>query len=133
MCLHGKNHDYAACLLHFFFLNLCCICLLHFKKNSWYLTWASLVARLSNKESACNAGDPGDIDSIPGLRRSSGGGNDNPLQYPCLENPMERGAWRAADHGVSKSGVQLSTAPHQLTHTRRFFLHTHSDGSVALC
>ena len=79
--------------------------------NSWYLTWASLVTGLSNQESACNAGD---IDSIPGLRRSSGGGNDNPLQYPCLENPMERGAWRAADHGVSKSRVQLSTAPRQL-------------------
>ena len=40
--------------------------------------------------SACNAGDPG---SIPGLGRSPGEGNGNPLQYPCLENPMDRGAW----------------------------------------
>ena len=42
------------------------------------------------KVSACNAGDPG---SIPGLGRSSGGGNGSPLQYSCLENPMEGGAW----------------------------------------
>ena len=42
------------------------------------------------KVSACNAGDPG---SISGLRRSPGEGNGKPLQYPCLENPMERGAW----------------------------------------
>ena len=42
------------------------------------------------KASACNAGDPG---SIPGLGRSAGEGNGNPLQYPCLENPMDRGTW----------------------------------------
>ena len=42
------------------------------------------------KASACNVGDQG---SIPGSRRSSGEGNDNPLQYPCLENPTDRGAW----------------------------------------
>ena len=45
------------------------------------------------KESACNAGDAGDMDSIPGLGRSLRGGNDNPLQYSCLENPVDRGAW----------------------------------------
>ena len=45
---------------------------------------------LDGKESACNAGDPG---SIPGLGRSSGEGNGNPLQYSCLENPMDGGAW----------------------------------------
>ena len=49
---------------------------------------ASLVA----KESACNAGDPG---SVPGLGRSPGEGNGNPLHYSCLENPMDRGTWRA--------------------------------------
>ena len=43
------------------------------------------------KESACNAGDPG---SIPGSERSPGEGNGYPLQYPCLENPTDRGAWR---------------------------------------
>ena len=52
------------------------------------------------KESACNVGDLG---SIPGLGRSPGGGNGNPLLYSCLENPMHRGAWRAAVHGVAES------------------------------
>ena len=53
-----------------------------------------------DKESACSAGDPG---SSPGLGRSPGEGNGNPLQYPCLENLMHRGAWWAAVYGVAKS------------------------------
>ena len=53
------------------------------------------------KESGCNAGDLG---SIPGLGRSPGEGNGNPLQYSCLENPMDR-AWWATAHGVAKSGT----------------------------
>ena len=48
------------------------------------------------KESACNAGDAG---LIPRPRRSPEGGNGNPLQYSCLKNPMDRGAWQAAVHG----------------------------------
>jgi len=52
------------------------------------------------KESACNAGDPS---SIPGLGRSPGEGNGNPLQYSCLENPMDGGDWGAIVHGVAKS------------------------------
>ena len=44
-----------------------------------------------------------DMGSIPGSGRSPGGGNDNPLQYSCLENSMERGAWRVTAHGVTKS------------------------------
>ena len=52
------------------------------------------------KESTCNAGDLG---LIPELERSPGEGNGNPLQYSCLENPMDRGAWWAAVHGVTKS------------------------------
>ena len=52
------------------------------------------------KTSACNAGDLG---SIPGLGRSSGGGNGNPLQYYCLENPMDGGAWWATVHRVAES------------------------------
>ena len=51
------------------------------------------------KESACNAGDSG---SILGSRRSPGEGNGNPLQYSCLKNSMDRGAWQAAVHGVTK-------------------------------
>ena len=52
------------------------------------------------KASACNAGVLG---SILGLGRSPGEGNGNPLQYPCLENSMERGAWQAIVHGVAES------------------------------
>ena len=52
------------------------------------------------KESACNVGDSG---SVPGYRRSLGEGNGNLLQYSCLENPMDRGAWQAKIHGVAKS------------------------------
>ena len=50
-----------------------------------------------------NAGDTRDVGSIPGWRRSPGGGHGNPLQYPCLENPMDRGAWGATVHGVAES------------------------------
>ena len=56
-------------------------------------------------ESACNVGDLG---LIPGLGRSPAEGNGYPLQYPCLENSMDRGAWWAAPHGVAKSRTQLS-------------------------
>ena len=54
------------------------------------------------RKSACSAGDPG---SIPGSGRSPGEGNGNPLRYPCLENPMDRGAWWATVHGVAESGT----------------------------
>ena len=57
------------------------------------------------KESASNAGDLG---SIPGWGRSPGEGNGNPLQYSCLENPMDRGAWRATVHGVENSWTWLN-------------------------
>ena len=57
------------------------------------------------KASACNAGDLG---LIPGSGRSPGEGNGNPLQYSCLENPMEGGAWWATVHGVAKSRTRLS-------------------------
>jgi len=57
-----------------------------------------------SKESAWSAGDLG---SIPGSGRSPGEGNGNPLQYPCLENLMDRGAWWAAVHGVAKSQARL--------------------------
>ena len=55
--------------------------------------------------SACNAGDPG---SIPGLGRSPGEGNGNPVQYSCLENPMDAGAWWATVHTVIKSRTWLT-------------------------
>ena len=55
------------------------------------------------KNLPANAGDTGDEDSIPGSGRSPGGGHSNPLQYPCLENLMDRGAWWATVHRVAKS------------------------------
>ena len=58
-----------------------------------------------SKESACNAGDLG---SIPGSGRSPGDGNSNPLQYSDLENSMDRGAWWATAHGISRSQTGLS-------------------------
>ena len=63
---------------------------------------------LRGEESACNVGDAGDTDLIPGSGRSPGGGNGNPLWYSCLENPMDRGDWQAMIHGVSKSWTCLS-------------------------
>ena len=64
------------------------------------------------KASACNAGDLG---SIPGSESFPGGGNGNPLQYSCLQNPMDRGAWRATVHGVAESRTRLSDFTHSLT------------------
>ena len=52
-----------------------------------------------------NAGDTGDVGSIPGSERSPGGGHGKLLQYSCLENPMDRGAWWVAVHGVANSGT----------------------------
>ena len=59
------------------------------------------------KESTCNAGDTRDTGSIPGSGRSPGVENGNPLQYSCLGNSMDRGAWQATVHGVTKSQTQL--------------------------
>ena len=54
------------------------------------------------KKTPENAGDLRDVGSIPGWGRSPGGGHDNPHQYSCLENPMDRGVWQATVHGVAK-------------------------------
>ena len=63
------------------------------------------------KESACNARDLG---SIPGSGRSSGEWNGNPLQYSCLENPMDTGAWWATVHGAARVRHDLVTKPHEI-------------------
>ena len=79
---------------------------------------------LSGKESACTARDTGDLGLIPGSERSLGQGHGKPLHYSCLENPMDRGAWRATVHGVAQNRTwwkQLST--HACTsHQRACFL-----------
>ena len=59
------------------------------------------------KNLPAKAGDARDAGSIPGSGKSPGEGNGNPLQYSCLGNPMDRGAWRATVHGVAKSWTQL--------------------------
>ena len=61
------------------------------------------------KNPPASAGDAGDLDLIPGSRRSPRGEHGNPLQSSCPENPMDRGAWRAAVHGVAKSQTRLNT------------------------
>ena len=61
-----------------------------------------------SKESTCDAGDTGVPGLIPGLRRSPGEWSGNPLKYSCLEDPMDRGAWQATVHGVTKSQTRLS-------------------------
>ena len=71
------------------------------------LPWASQVELVAKKLPA-NAGDIRDADSIPESGRSPGGGYGNPLQYSCLENPMDRGTWWAIVHGVTKSQTPLS-------------------------
>ena len=67
-----------------------------------------------DKDCACNVGDPG---SIPGLGRSPGEWNGNPLQYSCLENSIGRGAWQATVHSVAKSQTQL----------RQLSVHAHTE------
>ena len=63
------------------------------------------ISSSDSKASACSGGDLG---LIPGSGKSPGEGNGNPLQYSCLENSMDRGAWWAVVHGVSKSWTRLS-------------------------
>ena len=82
------------------------------KEEPWFLVFAmfhgisrGFLGGSDGKESACNAGDQG---LIPEWGRSPGEGNDNPLQYSCLENLMDRGAWWVTVHGVTKSRTQLS-------------------------
>ena len=67
------------------------------------------------KNPPANGGNITDYDFIPGSGRSPGGGHSNPLQYSCLENPMDRGSWQATVHRVTKSRAQLKQLS---THTR---------------
>ena len=87
-----------------------------------------LASWFSGEEFSCNAGTAKDAVSIPGLGRSKGGGNCNPLQYSCLENPMNSGAWQATVHQVAQNGRQLEwLSTHALHFTR-----TESNRSLAV-
>ena len=72
----------------------------------WGCVWILQLALLA-KNPPANAGDIRDVGSIPGLRRFPGVGNGNPLQYSYLENPVDRGAWRATVYRVAKSQTRL--------------------------
>ena len=84
-------------------------CIVHGVAKSWTrLSDFHFTDGSVGKEIACSAEDTGDLGSIPGLGRSPGEGNGNPLQYSRLKNSMDRGAWQATVHGVAKSWTQLS-------------------------
>ena len=78
------------------------VCGSDFKMGLEIRQGASQVA-IVVKNPPANTGDIKDAGSVPGLGRTPGGRRGNPLQYSCLENPMDRGAWQATVHGVSKS------------------------------
>ena len=77
------------------------------------------------KNPPANAGDTGDAGLIPGLERSPGVGNGNRLQYSCLGNPIDRGAWQTTVHGVEKSQTRLSMHTHMVSFKKRKFGHKH--------
>ena len=88
--------------------------LIYLMYSSLFMFPASLIAQLvknlpAMQETACSTGDPS---SIPGSERLPGEGNSNPLHYSCLENPMEREAWRATVPGVRRVRHDLMTKPH---------------------
>ena len=68
----------------------------------YHLSFWGLPSGSVGKQSTCNAGDAGNVGLTPGSVGSSRGGHDNPLQYSCLENPMDRGTWWATVHGVTE-------------------------------
>ena len=99
-----------------------------FMQKIWNILhiWASQVMQMIKNLSA-NAGDKRDMNTIPVLGRCPRGGHGNPLQYSCLENPMDRGAWRAAVQGVTQNqtGLRwLRTHTHTHTHTHTPSMYT---------
>ena len=108
-CIHVSKDCQIVHFKHadLFFVNYVWTQLLNFKK---------MKVALVVKNPPASAGDIRDAGSIPGSGRSPGGEHGNPLQYSCLENPKDRGAWRALVHGVSKISTQLKWFSTQHNH-----------------
>ena len=97
--------------------------LLFYLHRGIHVSWASQETQVAKNPPA----DAGDAGLIPGSGRAAGGGNDNTLQYSCLENSMHRGAWWATVHGVAKSQTQLSMCVCLCRHAHaRACTHTHT-------
>ena len=82
----------------------------NFSSDSYWKSFRASRVALVVRNLPANAGDAGDtegVGSVPGSGRCPGGGHDNPLQYSCLENSMDRGGWQATVHRVAKSWTQL--------------------------
>ena len=91
--------------------NCCFLTCIQISQEADKVAWNSHLLKSCDpvgKSSACNAGDLG---SIPGSGRSSGEGNGNQLQHSCLENPLDRGAWQATVHGITRVRHDLATKP----------------------
>ena len=108
MCVcafHIYTHKYIYIYIYAFHIYTLSIYIYAFQVAQW------------KKNSPANAVGSRDMGLISGLGRSPGEGNGNPLQYSCLENSMDRGAWRALVHSVTKSWSQFSAHTHTHTHT----------------
>ena len=77
-----------------------------------FSVWRGFPGGAVVKNLSANSGDTREVGLIPRSERSPGGVNGNPLQYACLENPLDRGAWRAIVHGVARGQTQLSNGDH---------------------
>ena len=121
---HKPQRNIHPICLSLLYLSSLLLHIIHFKQfilkkgqyssyicNPIFFPWSSQVA-LAVKNLPANAGDSGEAGSIPGSGRSPGGGHDSPLQFSCLENPMDRGAWLATIHGVAKSYTTEHTHTH---------------------
>ena len=98
-------------------LGHCLASFVYFTRKMYLLySLGSFLGGAVVKNPPANAGDARDMGLISGSGRSPEGGNGNPIQYTCLENPMDGGAWWGTVHGVTKSQTWLSTSPLILTH-----------------
>ena len=119
VCISISNDIYThicicVCVCVYIYIYICvcvCVCVCVY----WLPLW------LSSKESACNAGE---ASSITRLGRFPGGRNGNPLQYSCLENPMDKGAWQSTVHRVAKKSHMTETPEHAHTYIYKH-MHTH--------